>query len=513
MKEKSQKKSKSGGQSVICLGEKEIQYNDNFRLYITTSLPNPHYAPEVSSITSLVNFAVTEIGLEEQLLALVVNEEKPNLELQKSSVVTKLASGKRKLLEMEDSILQLLSESSGSLIDDIVLINTLQTSKTTAEDVTKQLQIARETEEKIDIARESFRSAARRSSIIFFTLKDLSSVDPMYQYSLDSYMLTFRANITKSKNEGNSELVKFTTEDRVVLINQYHTLNVFESTSIGLFRKDKTLFALQLCMRIMQDEGKIEKTEFEFFCQGQIFTENASKKESEHFDWLSKKSRNSLAYLDVVINGFINGVQEQENEWIIWFKSEKPEELSMPGDWESKLSSLQKLCVLRTMRIDRVSCAVSNFISTHMGSQFSATPAFNLQKIVEKSSPMTPLVFILSPGVDPADQISTLAQLHRSNFIQVALGQGQAPVALNAIKKTSREGGWVLLANCHLMLNWMEDLEIIIEKYCSIESSHDSFRLWLTSKPTPFFPLSILQRGIKMTTEPPQGLVSAYSNL
>ena len=69
-------------------------------------------------------------------------------------------------------------------------------------------------------------------------------------------------------------------------------------------------------------------------------------------------------------------------------------------------------------------------------------------------------------------------------------------------------GSWVFLANCHLMLSWMPTLEKLIEQHLIESTPHKNFRLWLSSSPDPNFPITILQRGIKMTTEPPKGLRS-----
>ena len=52
-----------------------------FRLYLATKLANPHYRPEIAAQTTLVNFCVTEEGLEEQLLAAVVDHERPDLQV------------------------------------------------------------------------------------------------------------------------------------------------------------------------------------------------------------------------------------------------------------------------------------------------------------------------------------------------------------------------------------------------------------------------------------------------
>src|SRR4051812_12824559 len=71
---------KQSGNDVIKIGESVIPYNESFRLYITTKLPNPHYKPEISTKVTLLNFTLTQTGLEDQLLGLVVEKERPDLE-------------------------------------------------------------------------------------------------------------------------------------------------------------------------------------------------------------------------------------------------------------------------------------------------------------------------------------------------------------------------------------------------------------------------------------------------
>lgn len=61
----------------------------------------------------------------------------------------------------------------------------------------------------------------------------------------------------------------------------------------------------------------------------------------------------------------------------------------------------------------------------------------------------------------------------------------------------------MFLANCHLSLSWMPNLDKLVEQL-QVAEPHPSFRLWLSSSPHPDFPISILQASIKMTTEPPK---------
>jgi dynein heavy chain, axonemal len=76
-----------GGIKQIKLGEATQDYDDNFRLYMTSKLPNPHYPPEICIKVTLINFTVTFVGLEEQLLGDVVIKEKPEVEAQRDKIV------------------------------------------------------------------------------------------------------------------------------------------------------------------------------------------------------------------------------------------------------------------------------------------------------------------------------------------------------------------------------------------------------------------------------------------
>merc|ERR1711991_1115521 len=121
-----------GNRLLIHLGDSDIDYDTNFKLYMTSKMPNPHYLPEVCIKVTIINFTVTQEGLEDQLLGLVVREERPDLERQKNQLIKSLAADKKQLKELEDKILKLLSESEGNILDDEVLINALSDSKITS---------------------------------------------------------------------------------------------------------------------------------------------------------------------------------------------------------------------------------------------------------------------------------------------------------------------------------------------------------------------------------------------
>lgn len=111
------------------MGDKELDWNDNFRLYMTTKLGNPHFAPEIATKTTIINFSVKEDSLEKQLLTVVVQKERPDLDKQRNELIVTVSKGKKTQAACEDNILRLLSTVEGPILDNLELIATLDTSK------------------------------------------------------------------------------------------------------------------------------------------------------------------------------------------------------------------------------------------------------------------------------------------------------------------------------------------------------------------------------------------------
>uniref|UniRef100_A0A2K6FUH7 Dynein axonemal heavy chain 2 n=1 Tax=Propithecus coquereli TaxID=379532 RepID=A0A2K6FUH7_PROCO len=498
-----------GGRLLMRIGDKEVDYNPDFRFYITTKLSNPHYSPETSAKTTIVNFAVKEQGLEAQLLGIVVRKERPELEEQKDSLVINIAAGKRKLKELEDEILRLLNEATGSLLDDVQLVNTLQTSKITAMEVTEQLEISETTEINIDSAREAYRPCAQRASVLFFVLNDMGCIDPMYQFSLDAYISLFILSIDKSHRSNK-------LEDRIDYLNDYHTYAVYRYTCRTLFERHKLLFSFHMCAKILETSGKLNMDEYNFFLRGGVVLDREGQMDNPCTSWLADAYWDNITELDKLTNfhGLMNSFEQYPRDWHLWYTNAAPEKGMLPGEWENACNEMQRMLIVRSLRQDRVAFCVTSFIVSNLGSRFIEPPVLNMKSVMEDSTPRSPLVFILSPGVDPTSALLQLAE-HTGmaqRFHALSLGQGQAPIAARLLREGVIQGHWVFLANCHLSLSWMPNLDKLVEQL-QVEDPHPSFRLWLSSSPHPDFPISILQASIKMTTEPPKGLKANMTRL
>lgn len=103
------------------------------------------------------------------------------------------------------------------------------------------------------------------------------------------------------------------------------------------------------------------------------------------------------------------------------------------------------MLIVRCLRPDRISHCVHHFVTHNIGSKFIEPPILRLNTILEDSNKRSPLIFILSPGVDPAPKLQQLAEeklMAQSRYFTLSLGQGQALIARKlleaGIKKVSR---------------------------------------------------------------------------
>ena len=491
---------KQRGADMIKLGDSVVPYHADFHFYMTTNMGNPHYAPEVSVKVSLLNFMITMDGLQEQLLNIVVAEERPDLAEKKTALVISMAKMKKDMEDIEDEILHLLANSQGNILDDEVLINTLAASKVTSDEIKVKVADAEETSVTIKTISDKYTPVAFRGSILFFCISGLNTVDPMYEYSLLYFSTLFVNGIRNAEPDEDLQA-------RCVKLNDYITYSLYNNVCRSLFEQHKLLFSFLLCVRILQGSGSIDAENFRFLLQGASSMETAFENPCE--EWMIESAWIEISNLSKLpsFTGFDGDFKNYKDEFFILFNSATAHTDPLPGPWEEKLTTLQKICVMRTFRPDKVIEGVQLYISEQLGQRFIEPPPFDLPASFADAINMTPLIFVLSKGADPMADVVKFATEMKMNkkLFSISLGQGQGPKAEALISEGMERGSWVLLQNCHLAKSWMTAFDKIVEEF-SPDKMHRDFRLWLTSMPSKDFPVSILQNGVKMTVEPPKGL-------
>ncbi|CAM9544257.1 unnamed protein product [Chrysoparadoxa australica] len=495
---------KQGGTTMIKVGDSTIPWNDQFKFFMTTKLSNPHYPPEVCVKVSLINFAITFTGLEDQLLGVVVVEEMPEMEEKKNSLVLANSKMKKELQEIENKILFLLSNSKGNILDDHELIETLASSKKTSTEITQKVAEAEVTEKEIDANREKYRPVAYRGSILYFCIRDCSVVDPMYQYSLQWFTGLF---VQATRLSEKSDVL----EERLEELSNFFTYYVYTNVCRSLFVKDKLLFSFLMTVRVLQGDKQINDDEWAFLISGcwQVEAVPTNAQENPAPDWIDARMWSELQAISGLpaFEGLLSDMQgEGLQAWKALYDHSEPQTLPLPGRWEATLDGFEKMCLLRSLRADKVQDAIVMYVMDQLGKEFVEPPPFDLNACYADSTVVAPLIFVLTKGSDPTKSFYQFAAQMRfdKKVAGLSLGQGQGTKAKRLIEAAMQKGTWVYLQNCHLYISWLSELERICEELTP-ESVHKDFRLWLTSMPCLEFPVSILQSGIKMTNEPPKG--------
>ena len=180
-----------GRKQYLKIADRAVEYHNSFQLFLQTSLSNPHFRPEVQAYCAVVNFTVTKAGLEDQLLAYVVESEIPDVEVTRASVRASMSQYKIQLSSLEDDLLQRLADAPEDILSDVPLINSLEATKVTVDDITRAAGVSNDMQRRVEGARDVYRPVAAEGASMYFLLTQLANLNHMYRFSLRAFTLVF----------------------------------------------------------------------------------------------------------------------------------------------------------------------------------------------------------------------------------------------------------------------------------------------------------------------------------
>jgi len=295
------------------MGDKELTLDPKFNLFLHTKLSNPHYPPEIQAECTLINFTVTEAGLEDQLLTLVVRKERPDLAAKKEEIVSQQNEFKITLKKLEDGLLQQLADATGDILENIELIESLEHSKALSTEINQKVEIAKVTEVAINEASEAYRPAANRGALVFFLMNELTRIHSYYKFSLDSFIIVIDRAIdlvaeklnpkkepkeepaegeeaqpaaeeeAEPENEEEAEMTPRTLKHRVGELIESITYQGFNYIRRGTFERHKLIIATMLCFKINIRKQLIVQKEVDALIKKEVALDAGAQPESLKF--------------------------------------------------------------------------------------------------------------------------------------------------------------------------------------------------------------------------------------
>jgi dynein heavy chain len=516
----------SAGMLCVQIGAQSVEIDKNFKLYMVSNLNSPHYTPELLSRVVYLDFSITPTGLQQQMVSLVCKTEEPKDEEEKIAITKESIEFQQKQKDLELKILRLLTDSKGNLVENDALINSLNESKATSEDIKARLKQSAKTEEKIEKNRQSYKPLATLISNIYLIIKDMYKLDPMYQFSLKWYENV----VVKTIHSVEKPTVK-NVDKRVVDLKEAILKSSYVQICRSIFVKHKQLISFLLAVTLLKTEDKLDFEAWNVMLtekcrliapvptpaaedqEGEEATQEVEEifqpSEINNVIWRKIEEISKLpqftnlkkhaAFNPTQFLDYVDKMDSRNNfEAEIW-----------PQEILTDFSQFNCLVFIKLFRPDLFPTYAKEFVKSTLSQYFNEEVIVPLEKTYEESNPITPFIYILSPGDDPQEEIKKFAQEKNAFIMPISLGRGQGEQAEKTINESCLSKSWVLLQNCHLALSWLPNLERIIEDMATekrYKTLDPNFRLFLTAVSTDGFPISILQNGIKLTKDPPKGV-------
>ncbi|KAF7903405.1 uncharacterized protein EAF01_006454 [Botrytis porri] len=481
---------KTGGRVLIQLGKQEIDFSPAFKIYLSTRDPSATFAPDICSRTTFVNFTVTQSSLQTQSLNDVLKSERPDVDERRSNLIKLQGEFKVHLRQLEKRLLQALNESRGNILDDDNVIETLETLKKEAAEISVKMGNTEGVMAEVDEITLQYNIIARSCSAIFAVLEQLHYLNHFYQFSLQYFLDIFHSVLN-----GNKRLESETNHDRrrdIIVEDLFVT--AYQRTSLGLLQKDKITLAMLLAQAAPY---KMDKSLIDVILDETVVGTDLST------DGDMKDEVMGNAIKLPAFKGKLEGVSSEA-----WdrFLSEELAENFVPQVWDDNVEKrdqeLISLLLIKLFRLDRFVPAAERFVTAVFGSGLLDITE-DLKQIVEQVSASRPIALCSSPGFDASYKVENLVEQSRAACTNIAMGSNEGlATADKAISNAAANGSWVLVKNVHLAPTWLQSLE----KRMDSLKPHANFRLFLSMESSPKIPVNLLRASRVLMYEQPAGV-------
>ncbi|KEY71002.1 hypothetical protein S7711_00838 [Stachybotrys chartarum IBT 7711] len=481
---------RTGGRVLIQLGKQEIDFSPAFKLYLSTRDPSAQFAPDICSRTTFVNFTVTQSSLQTQSLNDVLKSERPDVDERRSNLIKLQGEFKIHLRQLEKQLLQALNESRGNILDDDNVIETLETLKTEAAEISDKMRNTEGVMAEVEEITQQYSVIAKSCSAVFAVLEQLHYLNHFYQFSLQYFL-----DIFQSVLHGNKNLASETNHNvrRDIIVKDLF-VNTFKRTSLGLLQRDRITLGMLLAQASPYQMNKsIIDVILDSRVQGKDLSSTPEAKDEAFVE--AKRLGLLKDKLDAVDGA----------TWDTFFTEELAEKF-VPQLWDEQTEPMDRalwtLLLVKLFRMDRFVPAAERFVAEVFGSDMFDIVE-DLKQTVDQVSATLPISLVSSPGFDASYKVDNLVERTNVRCTNIAMGSNEGlAIADKAISNAAQHGSWVLVKNVHLAPTWLQSLEKRMESL----NPNPGFRLFLSMESSPKIPVNLLRASRVLMYEQPAGI-------
>ncbi|GAA5850789.1 hypothetical protein JCM8547_009091 [Rhodosporidiobolus lusitaniae] len=494
---------RAGGRVLIRLGNQDIDFSPSFTMFLSTRDPSVEFAADLNSRVTMVNFSITRASLQTQSLAQVLRVERPEIDKKRSDLLRLQGEFRARLHHLEKSLLTALNESQGNILDDDKVIETLETLKREAADVTRKVEETDTIMAEVEEVTNEYLPLAQACSSVFFVLEELHLLHHFYQFSLRFFLDIFDFVLLRNPSlQGVTD-----PQQRLRILVDDLFLHTFKRTSRALLHSDHLTLAVLLAqVKLRGTDNEFDDHEFGFLLEGgdaasslngadgPAILDQAQQQRLRAFERLS-------FFKDVRAH-----INEHEADWKAFLSSNNPESL-VPSIWSDLppvATGLRRALIVKCLRPDRLLQGFAALVSLVFERDLLLETTYDLGGMVQDEvQAASPVCLCSVPGYDASYRVDNLVSTSGAKCTPVAMGSQEGfALADQAIAAAARTGNWVLLKNVHLAPAWLSQLEKRLQSL----NPNRLFRLFLTMETNPAIPVNILRQGRVLMNEPPPGI-------
>ena len=515
---------KQSGRNLIRIGDQEIDFSLTFNMFMITRDSSCHFTPDLCSRVTFLNFTITPSSLQNQILDIVLKNERPEVNQRKEELIKAQREYKVQLRQLEEDLLTALN-SEGNLLENNEVMTRLEEIKKKSFEISEEVSKSEDIMKELESTMNEYAPLANKASRIFFALDSLEVIHYLYRYSLSFFMDILNYVIISKEVQ---EVPKNQYAIRQAKIIQILFKEIYHRVGYSLLNKDKALLAMRLAQINLGDKFKNEinlllkinsnimndASDISSDILGGKLTLNQKKQlselnKSEPFTGLvSEITSNSEAWSNFYNDAFA------ENSIPVEFLNKHKENISNEKD-QKIFDEITKSILLLVFRPDRMLNSIQSFLKEVFNEELVNIPELDLVKVIkDETNCKMPILFCSAPGFDASTKIESLARQLNKKFLSIAIGssEGFELVEKNWASKI-KSGEWLVLKNVHLAPNWLNE----IEKRLYANEPNPNFRLFLTMEFNPKIPANVLRISRKFVFELPSGikhsLIRSYANV